>query len=268
MHIEQNQTLEAILQELRTITEELQLLRHEVKEQFLSYRSDKIISATLPDRPVDSNDENKKEGALIVYDWLTAKGITVKNYREQDTTDSIVDPLAIFLGGTGFKTWRRVHEFIRRSLSTGESITLNLSSRSQEEIADSTQFCTMLYSYAFLSSYRYDKRIKTIYAIPQRLGNVTNFFTGGWFERYIYLKILSLLSQNTVKFTCLLNPQITFSNGDDFELDLLFLIDNQPLWFECKTGDYQGYIAKYAETRKVPIRTQAKSHSCCSRYFP
>lgn len=54
-----------------------------------------------------------------------------------------------------------------------------------------------------------------------------------------------------MKFTCLLNPQIAFPNGDDFELDLLFLIDGQSLWVECKTGDYQAYIAKYAETRKL-----------------
>jgi len=36
-----------------------------------------------------------------------------------------------------------------------------------------------------------------------------------------------------------------------FELDLLFLVDNQPLWVECKTGDYQAYIAKYSNARKL-----------------
>ena len=109
----------------------------------------------------------------------------------------------------------------------------------------------MLSSYAFLSAYKYTKHTKTIYAAPQRVGTVINFFTGGWFERYIYFRIHSLLSQNRLEFTDLLNPQITFFNGDDFELDLLFLVGNQPLWVECKTGDYQAYITKYADTRKL-----------------
>ena len=46
-----------------------------------------------------------------------------------------------------------------------------------------------------------------------------------------------------------MNPQISLPNGDDFELDLIYLIENAPLWLECKTGDYQSYIAKYANVR-------------------
>lgn len=249
MSNEQNQILEAILQELKTITAELQLLRSELKVQSFP-RLDETASATPLEQVVESPDETEEESALAVYDWLIAKGITVKNYREQSAADTVFDQLAVFLGER-FENLSRIHESIRRSLSTGSSFTLNLSSSRQEEIADSTQFCTMLSSYAFLSSYKYNKYTKTIYAAPQRVGKVINFFTGGWFERYIYLRILSLLSQNRLEFTCLLNPQITFSNGDDFELDLLFLIDNQPLWVECKTGDYQAYIAKYSDARKL-----------------
>ena len=249
MSSEQNQILETILQELKNITAELQLLRSELKVQ-PSVKPDEAVLATSPGQVAESLDEIEEESALAVYDWLRDKGITVKNYREQSTADVVFDQLAAFLGER-FKNLSRVHECIRRSLSTGSSFTLNLSSGSQTEIADSTQFCTMLYSYAFLSSYKYNKLTKTIYATPQRVGKVINFFTGGWFERYIYLRILSLLSQNKLEFTCLLNPQITFSNGDDFELDLLFLVDNQPLWVECKTGDYQAYIAKYSDARKL-----------------
>lgn len=250
MSSEQNQILEAILQELKTITAELQLLRSKLQVQ-PSIRVDEAVSAPLRGQVVESPDETEEESALAVYDWLTARGITVKNYREPGTAaDTVFDQLAIFLGER-FENLSRVHECIRRSLSTGSSFTLNLTSSSQAEIADSTQFCTMLHSFAFLSSYRYNKYTRTIYAIPQRVGKVINFFTGGWFERYIYLRILSLLSQDRVEFTCLLNPQIAFSNGDDFELDLLFLIDNQPLWVECKTGDYQAYIAKYSDARKL-----------------
>lgn len=249
MSSEQNQILEAILQELKSITAELQLLRSELKAQPSPRLNEAVLARSLK-QVIEPSDETEEESALAVYDWLIAKGITVKNYREQSAADTVFDQLAVFLGER-FENLSRVHEFIRRSLSTGSSFTLNLSSSRQEEIADSTQFCTMLSSYAFLSSYKYNKYTKTIYAAPQRVGKVINFFTGGWFERFVYLRIFSLLSQNSLEFTCLLNPQITFSNGDDFELDLLFLIDGQPLWVECKTGDYQAYIAKYSDARKL-----------------
>jgi len=85
----------------------------------------------------------------------------------------------------------------------------------------------------------------------QRNGKVINFFTGGWFERYVYQKISDLLIKNKLKFTHLANPQIILPNGDDFELDLLFLIENQPLWVECKTGEYQAYVQKYSNARKI-----------------
>lgn len=250
MNVEQNQILEAILQELKTITATLQLLRSEFKAQHFPHGTDEAISGMSPEQIAESHDETEEESALAVYDWLTAKGITVKSYREQGAADEIFDQLAVFLGER-FGNLERLHEFIRRYLSDGSSFKLDLSSRSQEEIADSTQFCAKLNSYAFLASYKYNKYTKTIYATPQRVGRVINFFTGGWFERYAYLRISSLLSQDQLEFTCLPNPQIIFQNGDDFELDLLFLIDNQPLWVECKTGDYQAYITKYIDARKL-----------------
>lgn len=185
-----------------------------------------------------------------VLRWLAGRGITVKNHREDSSAEAIYDQLAVFLGDR-FHNLLRLHEYIRRSLSTGESFRLNLASRPQEEIADSTQFCTMLNSYAFLAAYKYNRVTKTLYAAPQRVGNVINFFTGGWFERYIFLKIHTLLSVQKREFCHLVNPQITFANGDDFELDLLFLMAGEPLWIECKTGDYQAYITKYSDMRKL-----------------
>jgi hypothetical protein len=249
MSNEKNQLLEAILQELKAITLELQLLRNELKTDVPPAMAGDNILTTPPIQFAEPSDESD-ESALAVHDWLATKGIAVRNYREQSAADTILDQVAVFLGER-FERLSRVHDSIRRSLSTGSSFTLNLSGVSQAEIADTTQFCTMLKSYALLSSYKYDKHTKTIYAVPQRIGRVINFFTGGWFERFVYQRIHSLLSQNELEFTNLLNPQITLSNGDDFELDLLFLVDRLPLWVECKTGEYQAYIAKYSDARKI-----------------
>jgi len=242
--------LESILQELKCISKEIRALRE-------------TLSATAPVLPTMERSiepagaempavvaEPEEEAFLTVFNWLSSRGITVKNYKQQDTTDAVFDRLAVFLGER-FASLKRLHDQIRKHLSTGGSFTLNLASSSQEEIANSTQFCTWLHQYAFLSSYRYNRYSKTIYAAPQRVGKVINFFTGGWFERFVFIKVASLLSQSGVTYVHLLNPQISLPNGDDFELDLIYLIEDAPLWLECKTGDYQSYIAKYAGARTI-----------------
>lgn len=120
MSSEQNQILEAILQELKIITAELQLLRSELKVQ-PSIRLDETVLATTPGQVVESHDETEEESALAVYDWLFAKGITVKNYREQSTADMVFDQLAAFLGER-FENLSRVHECIRRSFQQGAAL--------------------------------------------------------------------------------------------------------------------------------------------------
>jgi len=85
----------------------------------------------------------------------------------------------------------------------------------------------------------------------QRSGRVINFFTGGWFERYVYLNVASLLHQSNLEFTCIKNAQVSLSNEYDFELDLLFLIDGHPLWVECKTGDHNTYIPRLLDIRRM-----------------
>ena len=199
-----------------------------------------------------------QEAFVGVADWLATRNMTVKNHRRQESTDPIFVQLSTFLGER-FESLRRVHDQIRRNLSTGGKFTVNLSSRSQEDIANATQFCALLHRYAFLSSYRYEKYAKTIYAAPQRAGSVINFFTGGWFERFIFLKVCAFLSQNELEHVFLVNPQVSLPNEDDFELDLLFLVRNEPLWIECKTGNYQAYVARYSDMR--PMLTLPKECS-------
>jgi len=247
----QEDILESILQELKQISGEIRALRETLSGAPTLVRADvgentePAVAETLP-----AVEEPAEEAFLAVFEWLSSRGITVKNYKREETADAIFDQLAMFLGER-FASLKRLHDQIRRHLSTGDSFTLNLASSSQEEIANSTQFCTWLHQYAFLSSYRYNKYSKTIYAVPQRVGKVINFFTGGWFERFVFLKVASLLSQHNVVYVHLLNPQISLPNGDDFELDLIYLMEDAPLWLECKTGDYQLYIPKYADVRPI-----------------
>ncbi|MDB9314718.1 hypothetical protein PN462_16515 [Spirulina sp. CS-785/01] len=185
-----------------------------------------------------------------IIDWLEAQNITVKTYRKADPKDSIFNEIALILGNK-YNTVVTFYEQLKRNLSNGTNFRVNLKSKSQQEISDSTSLGYKLKNYTFLANYRYDRRNRMIYATPQSLGQINNFFTGEWLERFVFLKVITLLSQTQKDYQFLVNPQIILPNGDDFELDLFFLVENTPLWIECKTGDFQAHIAKYSEIRKT-----------------
>ena len=132
---EQNHLLEAILSELRTVTAELQLLRSELKETS-PLRPEEDASSPSYEHKSFAAFDAEEVGDFAVFDWLRTKGISVRNHREQTGADTVLDQCAVFLGDR-FATLWRVHDAIRPSLSGEGSFTLNLSSRSQAEIAES-----------------------------------------------------------------------------------------------------------------------------------
>ena len=205
--------------------------------------------------PVVSSHSNLNIEAEIqerkqVIEWLESLGITVNNYYQAQSSDYIYDRLTIALGDN-YQYLEKLYQQIKRKLSTGGSFKLKLAGQEQQQICQNTSFCSQLYEYTFLATYRYIAASKTIVASPNRKGEVINFFSGQWFERFIYLKISQLLSHHELNYQCLLNPEIITPDGNNFELDIVFLVEGKPLWIECKTGQYQNYIHKYSEFRKT-----------------
>lgn len=185
-----------------------------------------------------------------VLNWLIHQGITVQNYHIPDENEEVFNKLATYLGDK-YSDLSYFYIQLKRSFSKGQNLSVNLASRSKTEITYTTQFCSRMSDYAFLSSYQYDRKTKMLYASPQKKGLVINFITGGWFERFVYLSICELLQEHRQFYRSILNPQIILQNGEDFELDILFLVNQKPFWIECKTGDYQNHVTKYSKMRSV-----------------
>ncbi len=187
--------------------------------------------------------------------FLQSKNIKIKNIKEENESDEILDKLAFFMGNR-YSHIKTLYQIIKRTLNTGKSFKLDLKNYKQEEIASITQLCTNLHQIAFLEDYKYFKSPQYIlYARVNRVPTVINFFTGGWLERYIktaVIKAIETISLTTpVNYSYLKNPQIVLPGGNDFELDLLFKIENEYFWFEAKTGDYQRSVSKYSEVAKI-----------------
>ncbi|MGK7923972.1 MAG: hypothetical protein AB4290_01740 [Spirulina sp.] len=180
--------------------------------------------------------------------WLNSRNIEVKNYHKPAPEDRVFNHMALILGRK-YDLVKRLYLQIKRNHHDNQSFSLNLSSRPPQEIGACTQFGKILFERAFLKEYRYHRNSKTIYANTIKEGGIKRFFDGNWFERFIKLEIVEILAAQEVQYQLLVNSQIVLATGEDFELDMLFLIEGEPLWIECKTGDYQAHIEKYSKFR-------------------
>lgn len=181
--------------------------------------------------------------------WLSQRQVQVTTHRQPTGVDIVFDRLALFLGDR-YGSLAPLLKKIKVSLQTGSRFRLSLADRTQIDITNYTQFCRMLKDDSFLAYYYYSPLDKVIQAAPQR--SFTNFFNGDWFERFVYHKVCDLLTANNYQYECLINPDIVLANTNKFGLDLLFLIGQEPLWLECKTGqDYTAFLERYSNHRKA-----------------
>lgn len=184
--------------------------------------------------------------------WLGTRDIQVATFRDGCTDrDLIFDRMALMLGGQ-FEVLGVLFRQLKRSAVQGGYATLNMKGRSQAERGAMTNFCTQLYRYGMLSEYKYSRSKQSLKLVVQPRSDIQRFFVGDWFERYVYQVVVKLLRQRQVAYSALMNPQVILPNGDRFEFDLLFLVEGQPLWLECKTGkDINLHLMKYGKHRQT-----------------
>ncbi|WP_353683282.1 hypothetical protein V4D30_05250 [Thermodesulfovibrio sp. 3907-1M] len=190
-----------------------------------------------------------------IEEFLNSKNIRIKSIKEEEESDEILDKIALFMGDR-YSHIKNLYQHIKRDLNKGRSFTLDLRNHKQEEIASITQLCSNLHQIAFLEEYKYYKSPKyTLYAKVNRIPKAINFFTGGWLERYVKSAVIEAIKSIShpipVNYSYLKNPQIILPNGDNFELDIIFKIEDEYFWFEAKTGDYQRYIDKYSKVAEI-----------------
>lgn len=201
------------------------------------------------DKEYEKNDIGVKE----LIEELAFNNIIVKNYPEREDEQKELDNLSYFMGDR-FSDIKIVYERIKRNLNFGTGFSLNIKNWSQTSISSSCQLCTMLYNIAYLSEYKYLKSPKFLLnARPNTIPSAINFLTGHWLEYFVKFTMLKIIDKLPYKvdYSYIINPQIILPNGDDFELDVVFVINGALYWIEAKTGPYQNFIDKYSKIAKM-----------------
>lgn len=193
----------------------------------------------------------------VIEKFLNARSIHIKTIPPEDAADEVINSLSEFLG-KNYDGLRELLVKIKRSMQQGGFITLSLKDYTQKNVSNVCQFSTRLHEIAFLEQYKYFKSPQyLIKAKTTTLPTAQNFFSGKWLERFVLLsvqKAVNLISKELDKefeFSYLLNPQVSLPNGDDFELDLIFHVNDSFYWIEAKSGDYQQHISKYSKMSRI-----------------
>lgn len=206
------------------------------------------FSVTVHDRVLDNTIEGNK-----IVDYLAKKGITVKNVPTVTPADKIIDQLSEFIG-KNYEAIYPIMKRIKQNMQRGDYFTESIKSYQQNEIATICHFCTMLKNIAFLEQYTY--RRSPAYIIQAKTSNMPKaqmFFSGQWLERYALNTVKRLIGEISVELDTtldveyLVNPQVILPNGNLFEFDVMFMINEKIFWIEAKSGDYQTHIAKYSK---------------------
>lgn len=211
------------------------------------FEQSETIDEIVNEQVIQVNDINP------IFRFLADRNIQVKTFQTDEEIDDVLDNIALFMGNR-YNRIKKVYNSIKSKLNSGTGFRLDLKNATQEEVSYSCQLCNTLHQIAFLSEYKYFKSPQfLINAKPNRIPTAINFFTGQWLERFIKTEVKNTIRklERPVKFAYLTNPQIILPNGDDFELDVLFYIEDEIFWFEAKTGEYQNYVDKYSRMAKL-----------------
>jgi hypothetical protein len=222
--------------------------------EFVINSVDSITSAST----VFASPEIVATGALKLISELSRLKVNVRFPYKQLEKDDLFDT-AVFMGenyGALTSLYRKMKASISGDMQGGFSYKL---CGSDEDDDICLRFRTMLESKGLWTS-KYIKSEKRIRFQPHSGdAKVRSFFEGGWLEKFVVYKICYLLTQHQINFEYLINPHVSYSFEESkyYELDALFLVDNQLILFEVKTGDksnvYLNQINEHSKRRRLNL---------------
>lgn len=260
----QQAILENLVKEARGIYQQLQVALKKSSRLEISQATDqnsqkdqaaihKTIENSLPD-DVPRDKEKVAASNMLEVDiskiesFLNSKNIKIRSIDMEEEEEKLAQIADLI--GSQYSLIKKFYGMIKSSMNSGNSFSINLRDEPQQVIVTTCQVATELYKIAFLEEYRYFRAPRCLLvARASRSPQALNFLSGNWLERYVRNRLIRLAKRQTGKidFSHIANAKVTLSNGDDFEMDLLFHVNDQFYWVESKTGGYQDKVQKYSE---------------------
>jgi hypothetical protein len=186
-----------------------------------------------------------------IIQWFKSKNITAKASIYSVDTTGFFDEAAVAIGND-YELLSEVCERIRYAqLKEYTSNLIHLDKKSKEDTKVIEAFVQRLYEHSLIARFISNKKDKNIRVVLQNAPSVRRFFAGDWLEWFALMVGLRVCQERDIKFSCARNMTLTFPSNENRELDVFFLINNsQPIYIECKTGDFRQDLDKYVALRK------------------
>jgi hypothetical protein len=186
-----------------------------------------------------------------IIQWFKQKQIIIEPNVKASDISGYFDEIAVMLGDNLALLTPLLDGIRYRQRKGYEKFNLELSSYDKEQAYVIKNFCQTAYEFAFFAKYYFDKKKNSIFIMLNDSPQIRKFFDGEWLEWYGFMKVASLLLQQKKNFACMRSSKIISSaSQEQNEIDIFFLIDKQPLWIECKSGEFRDSINKYQTLRK------------------
>jgi len=186
-----------------------------------------------------------------VKKWFKDKGIEATiDPRMMDTT-GFFDEVAVHIGDQFDILSPIINQIKYIQGKKYDTVKITLSKKSNDEIKQITDFCKMLYNYAFIAKYYFQKKDKVVYLTLHEIPRIRGFFNGLWMEWFVLIKLLTLFTENNMTPAIARGINIAFNKNDKNELDIFFLnSQGDPICIECKTGEFRQDLNKYFSLQK------------------
>lgn len=192
-----------------------------------------------------------------VAHFLATKDFKIRSDPQACTADNCsdaLDRLSLFLGER-YSVLGNILQTIKRNMQNGSGFTIKIGHLPGQDITTICQFCSRLHKdFAFLGDYKYLKSPKfVIHARTAQHPKALRFLSGQWLERFVLAKLKSAYGTvrqelgRPVPFDCRSNVLVTLPDGKEFEMDVVALAGDIPIWIETKSGNYQQYLPKYSD---------------------
>ncbi len=242
----------SILQELQTdirnLTAEMKKLRLELQRQRSEPSETRPPSArrattsvstgirTRPRtrrRPIPESSIPVSKAAQKAADYLHQQGFVIRKYEEQEAGTLEERILSKFLGDRHANSVEALYALLR-DVEVDAPFQLDLAEATPREIADSVQLCQFLNNIAYLDNYAYARGQRLLTGALTAAGD--RYIRGQWLEQYIRRQLVSGFGRAQMGYSLLMNPNLTFQDGQECELDLFAVERDRPLWIECTTA--------------------------------
>lgn len=186
-----------------------------------------------------------------ILEWFQRRHIRVRTNPKAVDTTGFFDEVATEIG-RNFGILGDVVDRIRYAQTKGfSSTTVHLERKSPEHAQVISDFCRRLYDYSFVAKCFHLRPEKAIRLVVQTAPAVREFFAGEWLEWYVFIAMLELARRHRRRYSCARNLVISLQNGDQYEIDVFFLVDGErPVCIECKSGEFRQDIDRCVSLRK------------------